>query len=293
MQRRRREFDLELLERVEAESEPAELAGLERLEPASALPATRQELARTAQQRSGNRAVSNVLARDPNPNLRKAPPVRPPKPPLREGREIDAIFDSSPYVKELVGAKLGKSTLEKAMVIDEEPAFESAWLEYAQRSINPGTGKTFRAEDARAYMKSQGVRAFQDEVRGKIHIRKEKADLGTQLHEGLHLFSDDRWKKNMNYQVNEGVTEYFTRKLAPEVKVERDDNSFLREFTSAGHLVAAAGEQVVAAAYFDGDIASLETKIDGRKPDGAGTWKKWITHLEAQEFKAANALLTT
>ena len=102
------------------------------------------------------------------------------------------------------------------------------------------------------------MRAFQDEVRGKIHIRKEKADLGTQLHEGLHLFSDDRWKKTMNYQVNEGVTEYFTRKLAPEVKVERDDNSFLREYTSATHLVAAAGEQVVAAAYFDGDIASLQ-----------------------------------
>jgi hypothetical protein len=293
MQRRRREFDLDLLAEEAAAHETAEVAVLARLEPAGELPATREAVARTAQQRAGNRAVSGVLARDPNPKLRKAPPARPPKPPLREGREVDAIFDSSPYATELVGAKLGKSTLEKATVIDEEPAFETAWLEYAQRSVNPATGKTFTEEDARAYMKSQGVRAFQDEVRGKIHLRKEKADLGTQLHEGLHLFSDDRWKKNMNYRANEGVTEYFTRKLAPEVKVERDDNSFLREFTSATHLVEVAGEHIVAAAYFDGDIGSLEKKIDGRKADGAGTWKKWLAYLEAENYKAANALLAT
>src|SRR4051794_31046245 len=123
MQRRRREFDLELLEREGGEEEPAELAGLERLEAATPQPApTRQENAPAAQQRAGKPAVTKLLARDPHPSLRKAPPVRPPKPPLREGREIDAIFDSSPYVKELVGAKLGKGTLEKAMVIDEEPA---------------------------------------------------------------------------------------------------------------------------------------------------------------------------
>jgi hypothetical protein len=242
-----------------------------------------------AQQASGNRAVSRVLARDPNPALEKRPP-RPPKQKLRGGREVDAIFDSSPFLKDLVGAKLGKQKLEKAMRIDDEAAFERAWLAYAQRSINPATNRNFSEQEARDFMAKEGVRAFQDEDRGEVHIRKERSDLGTQLHEGLHLFSADRWRKRMGYNVNEGVTEYFTRKLGPEVQVVRDDSSFLRQFTSATHLVTAAGEPVVAAAYFDGDVAGLKTAVDDKK--GAGTWAKWLDRLDANDFKGANALLT-
>jgi hypothetical protein len=246
---------------------------------------------RDAQRLYGNHAVSRVLARDPNPALEQKRTVRPPKPKLRSGREVDAIFDTSPYFKDLVAAKMKKITLEKAMKLDDAAAFERAWVEYAMRSYNPDTKQTYTEEEAKRYLAIKGVRAFQDEDRGEIHIRKEGTDLGTQLHEGLHLFCDDRWKRHMNYAANEGVTEYFTRKLGPEVGVERDDSSFLREYTSATHLVAAADDQTVAAAYFQGDIAGLKQKIDGRKPDGAGTWQKWLGFLEANDFKGANALL--
>jgi hypothetical protein len=95
----------------------------------------------------------------------------------------------------------------------------------------------------------------------------------------------------MNYAVNEGVTEYFTRKVGPEVEVQRDDSSFLREYTSATHLVTVATESVVAAAYFEGDLDNLKKAVDGAK--GAGTWGKWTGHLEVNEFKAANKLLTS
>jgi hypothetical protein len=292
MARRRREFDLELLEDEEVADAAADAGWLERLEPAAPeQQATREAVTRTAQRSAGNRAVSNVLARDPNKDLKKEPTKRPPKIPLKEGSEVDAIFDASPFLKDLVGAKLGKHTLENAIVLDDETAFEAAWLEYAQRSLDPATGKTFTEAGARTFMKIKGVQAFQDETRGKIHIRKERTDLGTQLHEGLHLFSHDTWKKNMNYHVNEGATEFFTRKLGKEVQVERDDSFFLREFTSISHLVDAVGEPAVSAAYFEGDIAGLERKVDCRKPDGAGTWKKWTAHLEVEEYKLANALL--
>lgn len=247
--------------------------------------------ARSAQQGYGNHAVSRVLARDPNPALEKKPTVRPPKPKLRTGREVDAIFDASPYFKDLVGAKMKKVTLEKAMKIDTDAEFETAWIDYAKRSDNPKTKQNYTEGEAKEYLATRGVRAFQDEDRGEVHIRKERSDLGTQLHEALHLFCDDRWKKRMNYDANEGVTEFFTRKIGPEVQVERDDNSFLQQFTSATHLVAAAGEQVVASAYFEGDIAGLKKTIDGRKADGEGTWEKWLGFLEVSGFKAANALL--
>jgi hypothetical protein len=247
--------------------------------------------ARDAQLRFGNHAVSQVLARDPNPSLEKRPAVRPPKPKLRTGREVDAIFDTSPYFKDLVGERMKKVTLAKAMKVDDEDQFEAAWVEYAMRSYNPQTEANYTEEDARRYLATKGVRAFQDEDRGVIHIRRSRADLGTQLHEGLHLFSDDGWKRPMGYNANEGVTEWFTRKIGPEVGVERDDSSFLQQYTSATHLIAAAGEAAVAAAYFEGDVAGLEKKIDGRRADAAGTWKRWLRHLDAGEYKAANALL--
>lgn len=250
----------------------------------------RAQAARSAQERIGNRSVSRVLARDPNPDLKKAPT---PPPPLKTGREVDVIFDTSPYLKDLVGSKLKKVSLEHDMVIDDEAAFEQAWLDYAKRHLNPDTGQNFADDaEARAFLKSKGVRAFQDGDRSKVHIRKERANLGTQLHEGLHLHAADGWLNELGaaYNVNEGVTEYFTRQIGPEVGVERDINSFLREFTSATRLADAAGKDVLAAAYFEGDVAALRQKIDSR---GKDTWKQWLEFLAANNFKGANALLTS
>ena len=226
-----------------------------------------------------NHALSRLLARQPKP-----------KPPLRTGGEVDTIFDTSPYLKDLVGSKMRKVSLAKIMKIDNEAAFEKAWLEYARRSINPATDRNFSQDEAKSFLATKGVRAFQDEERGVIHVRKERADLGTQLHEGLHAHSDDRWRRRMNYAVNEGVTEYFTRKLGPEVDVQRDDASFLREYTSATHLVTVATEPVVAAAYFEGDLGGLKNAVDAR---GAGTWNQWVGFLDASDFKSANKLLTS
>jgi hypothetical protein len=227
-----------------------------------------------------NHALSRILARD----QREIPP----KPPLRTGRQVDTIFDTSPFMKDVVGAKLGKGSVSKAMKIDNEKAFEAAWVEYAQRSVNPQTDKNFTEEEARKFLAVKGVRAFQDEDRGEIHVRKDRADLGTQIHEGMHLFADDRWRRKMNYNVNEGVTEYFTRKVGPEVDVHRDDSSFLREYTSATHLVNAATEPVVAAAYFEGDLTGLKKAVDAR---GKGTFDQWLGFLDVSDFKSANKLL--
>ncbi|HET8759273.1 MAG TPA: hypothetical protein VFM58_24860 [Solirubrobacteraceae bacterium] len=227
-----------------------------------------------------NHALSRLLARRPEP-----------KPPLRTGKQVDAIFDTSPYLKDLVGAKLRKVSLAKIMKVDNEAAFKTAWLEYAQRSINPATDRNFSEEEAESFLATKGVRAFQDEEKGVIHIRKERADLGTQIHEGMHAHSHDRFRSRMNYAVNEGVTEYFTRKVGPEVDVHRDDSSFLREFTSATHLVTVATEPVVAAAYFEGDLDGLKNAVDAAK--GGGTWGTWLGHLDASDFKAANRLLTS
>ncbi|MDX6630064.1 MAG: hypothetical protein QOH00_2310 [Gaiellales bacterium] len=291
MRTRRRELESELEEQLAATAtawpaDPTWLMAPELAAPSSLV--ARTEAARSAQQQAGNRAVSRVLARDPNRTLRKPPT---PPPPLRSGREVDLIFDTSPYLKDMVGEKLRKVSLEHEMVVDEESAFDAAWLDYAKRHVNPDTGKQFADDvEARAFAKAKGLRAFQDGDRSKVHIRKERSDLGTQLHEGLHRHASDQWNNDMGgyYNANEGVTEFFTRKMGPEVGVDRDINSFLREYTSATHLAKAAGEDVLAAAYFEGNVDGLKKKIDGKGP---GTWKKWLDFLMEYNFKAANALL--
>lgn len=235
----------------------------------------------------GNHAVTRMLARDANPALERNPTVRPSKPPLKSGREVDAIFDASPFFKDLVGDRLKKQPLAKAMKLDDEPQFEKAWLEYAVRSYNPDTGEKFSKEEAKTFMAAKGVRAFQDEDKGVIHIRKARADLRTQLHEALHLFCHAGWKDgmHMSYRINEGVTQYFTRKLGDELGLEPNDGSFLREYTSITHLVNRVGEAAVTAAYFEGDVAGLQSSV------GAGLWRNWLDALEAMDFKGANKLM--
>ena len=203
------------------------------------------------------------------------------------------IFKTNSYVKELVGQQMKKQSLEAVMTIDDEQTFSDAWVEYAKRSINPNTGAYFKDDqEALDFLKIKGVRAFQDDKKGarKVHIRQAKSDLGTQLHEGLHFFSDDRWKRQSGYNANEGVTEFFTRKMGPEVKVERDDSFYLQQFTSATHLVTAVGEDTVKRAYFDGDVSALRQKLDAR---GAGTWDKWLDYMDKADYKAANRLMTS
>ena len=237
-----------------------------------------------------NHALARVLARNPNPALERNLTVRPPKPPLQSGRQVDAIFDASPFFKDLVGAKLKKLPLSKSMHLDDEHVFEAAWVEYAMRSVNPDTNRKFTREEAIAFINAKGLRAFQDEDKGAIHVRKVRADLRTQLHEALHLFSSDRWKDRMAlaYNTNEGFTQYFTRKLGDELGVDADEGSFLKQYTSVTHLVEAVGEAPVVTAYFEGDIAGVKAAADARK---AGTWKQWLDLLDANDFKGANALM--
>jgi hypothetical protein len=90
------------------------------------------------------------------------------------------------------------------------------------------------------------------------------------------------------YNVNEGFTQYFTRKLGDELGLEADEGSFLKQYTSVAHLVGAVGEGPVTAAYFEGDVAGLKAAADGRK---AGSWKHWLDMLGDSDFKGANALM--
>jgi hypothetical protein len=239
-----------------------------------------------AQQTIGNHAVSRILARDAGPQ------PGPKKPPIG-GARVDEIFDTSPYIKELVGEKMKLGArAEKQLRYDDEKAFEEAWIKYSVGKDNPDS----RTPEDRAHTEAsarlalrRGVRGFHDEERGEIHIRVDRADEGTPLHEGLHLHTHPDFKAFASYGLNEGVTEYFTRKLCQEVGAQRDPNAFLPEHHSVELMVKERDvpDECLAAAYFKGDLDRLRRAMDGDR----GMLEQWTGALGARDYKKANDIV--
>lgn len=239
-----------------------------------------------AQRTIGNQAVGRLLAREPG---REPGPKKPPV----GGRQVDEILDASPYFKDLVGEKMKLGVrAEKQLRYDDEATFEEAWVKYAVGKDVPGSKtnppETYTPDTARAAL-NRGVRGFHDEDRGEIHIRIARADQGTPLHEGLHLFTHDGFKAFAGRELNEGVTEHFTRKLCQEVKVERNPSAYIQELYSVDLMLKElmVPEDCLATGYFKGDLDPLRRAMDGDK----GMLERWTGLLNSGQFKAANDLV--
>ena len=77
------------------------------------------------------------------------------------------------------------------------------------------------------------------------------------VHEGCHKWAADTIRGALSWDLNEGITEYFTRKVAaaqtPNLAPGR--NNYQSQWTVVTQLVTFAGERAVASAYFDGGTA--------------------------------------
>jgi hypothetical protein len=104
----------------------------------------------------------------------------------------------------------------------------------------------------------------------------------------MHLFADPAWLPRVKKNVNEGTAELFTRKLCAERGIARG-NFYPDEHASVRKLADAVTESVLAAAYFQGAIAALETAFDA--PRGAGTFTTWLGHMITGRYADADALI--
>jgi hypothetical protein len=241
------------------------------------LTAVRASLARSLQAGIGNRGVGGMLMRDP-------PAAAPPKIAHKTGKEVDDALDASPFFAKLVETKHKAGTKAEGHVnIHNDAAFEEAYVKMALTKTNPDTGNVFTEEEARA--RSKRVNAFAD--KGEIHVHENRGEPGTTIHESMHLFST-AYTKKMGYNANEGTTEYFTKKLCAEIGLARG-TFYSKQLASVEKLITTAGEDVVAAAYFQDKLAELETAVDAKKE--AGTFGKWLTAMKASKYADADALL--
>lgn len=243
----------------------------------------RAELMLQAQAGYGNAWVARrMLLREPNPGLAVETEA---KVKHKTGADVDAYLKASPFFKALVEAKFKAGTKAEGHVhIDTPDQFVAAWVAYAKARTNPDTGKTFTEDEAKAW--EPKVNAFRDGT--EIHVHQDRGEAATTIHESIHLFSDDAFKTNLGFNANEGATELWTKKLCAEQKITRG-NFYPNEHKSVKKLADKVGEDVLAAAYFQGKVAELEAAIDAKT--AAGTAAKWKAAIKTGKYADADALL--
>jgi hypothetical protein len=121
-----------------------------------------------------------------------------------------------------------------------------------------------------------------------IYYVRESKYAGTLIHEGLHAHSHPDFIY-LHRHLNEGVTEYFTRKLQDEINMPYVENSYDDEVKSAEKLVSLVGEERVAQAYFGGAMPALHQAFNSQF--GQCALITWAFHLEGgSEMRAATLL---
>jgi hypothetical protein len=98
------------------------------------------------------------------------------------------------------------------------------------------------------------------------------------LHESLHLYSDPAVKKQLGPAVNEGMTDYFTRAetgmLGPG-KGHIPQTGCPKAANKVAEYAGTYGDDVMAKAYFKGDIGALEQTM------GPETFNKFVGDVKA------------
>ena len=99
-----------------------------------------------------------------------------------------------------------------------------------------------------------------------IWIHKDRGGAGTAIHEGFHkyaspvlrdtLIDDFRGGGNDVCNLDEGLTEYFTRTVITSAGLGFPRSSYPSQFKSVTKLLTKISEATLAKAYFDGDMAN-------------------------------------
>jgi hypothetical protein len=118
----------------------------------------------------------------------------------------------------------------------------------------------------------------------KVWITHDHGDESLVVHETMHLYG--MWYKDifpLHYKtnINEGVTEYFTRKIVNERRI-----SYTAEFNEIDASVSFIGDvKPMCQAFFQGCFATWQGAM------GLLTFAKWQQHMLSGQWKAAREIL--
>jgi len=203
------------------------------------------------------------------------------------GEEIDAYIQGDEFFYYYIRSSFdreGNGADGHISILDAE-AFQARWIQYAMARLNPNTGERFTADEAAAYQ----ANAFVDGDQIVLHANRGEA--GTAIHESMHIFTHSSYLPQMGFNINEGTTEFFTRLLCERVGVRRSSVYYREQRRVMEDVVAALprGHNILASAYFDGDINRLREAMN----QGAGNeqrFEQWKAFMQAGDFRSARAL---
>lgn len=144
--------------------------------------------------------------------------------------------------------------------------------------------------------KKDAINGFVD-AKGRVWIERNSGNPGTLIHEGLHKYSHGAVLSNLGFNVNEGMTEYFTRIITKELKVDR--GNYETNFKVIESLVKISSRETVASAYFDGSIdglkaAFLKFRKDKKKDTdevAATNWRTFVSNFKSGSYGPAENLI--
>ena len=128
-----------------------------------------------------------------------------------------------------------------------------------------------------------GANAFVDVNQPQRHIwiHKDRGGPGTAIHEGFHkyaspvlrdtLINDFHGGGNDVCNLDEGLTEYFTRKVIATGDLGFPRSSYPSQHTAVTKLLTKVSEATLAKAYFDGDMVDAAGRVPRRTPSATST----------------------
>ncbi len=130
-------------------------------------------------------------------------------------------------------------------------------------------------EDNKAFHENGGgnENAYYHPLWNKIHINSDKANIGTPIHEDLHYYSSKKFGENFGSDLDEGTTEYFTRKLATNDRV----GIYEDQYRQSAKIANGVGEQTLKDAYFKGDEKAISAVKKFMEPK---TFDNYPVHLK-------------
>ncbi len=129
----------------------------------------------------------------------------------------------------------------------------------------------------------------------RVWIHKDRGNPATMVHEGCHKWAADTIRGALSWDLNEGITEYFTRKVAaaqtPNLAPGRAN--YQAQWTVVVQLAAFAGERPIASAYFDGSNDALKAayKVARGGTNADADWEAFLAAMKAKNWANATALL--
>jgi hypothetical protein len=88
--------------------------------------------------------------------------------------------------------------------------------------------------------------------------------------------------------INEGATQYFTRQLAQEIGIPKDE-TYAERVSMVERLIAVIGEEALEQAYFQGDFSAANRVLG---PCGLEAWAQLLQHFrdsDAEELLQSQA----